>query len=331
MIIKYNLTLILNYDRIFNMEYFITGGAGFIGSHLVDRLIGAGKITVYDNLSSGRTEFIEKHTKKPGFKFIKGDLKDIDKLKKSIKGHNFVYHLAANPDVRFGGTVKETDLDLKEGTLVTYNVLESMRVNDIKNIVFSSSSVVYGETKTMPTPEDYGPCLPISLYGASKLASEGLITAFCHNFNMKYWIFRFANIVGGRQTHGILFDFIGKLKQNKKELEILGDGRQKKSYLLVDDCIDGIIFTVNNSNEQVNVYNLGCDDNIEVSGIAKTLLEEMDLKDTKIRYTGGNRGWSGDVPGMLLDVRKINKLGWRARHNSREAICQAIKRLLDAD
>ena len=201
-------------------RYFITGGAGFIGSHLADRLVNVGRVTVYDNLSSGSPEFISRHLERDNFNFIEADLLDFNTLKQAIAGHDVVFHLAANPDVKAGTSA--TDLDLKMGIVATYNVLEAMRLNQIKKVLFPSSSTVYGDAGTTPVSEDYGPLLPISLYGASKLSSEGLVSAFCHLFNMQGWIFRLANVVGSRLTHGVIFDFINKLKQNPKRLEILG-------------------------------------------------------------------------------------------------------------
>jgi UDP-glucose 4-epimerase len=228
------------------MSCFISGGAGFIGSHLVDKLIAQGcKVTVFDNLSSGRKDFLSQHSNNPAFKLIQGDLLETDKLKKAIKAHDVVFHLAANPDARRG--IEDTSLDLKLETIATYNVLESMRVNKIDKIVFSSSGTIYGETPVIPLPENYGPVLPISLYGAGKLACEGLISAFCSTFDMQAWIFRFANIVGSRTTHGVIYDFINKLKRNPHELEILGDGTQCKPYLHVSDCVNAILFAYKES------------------------------------------------------------------------------------
>jgi UDP-glucose 4-epimerase len=306
---------------------FITGGAGFIGSHLVDKMAKKGwHITVYDDLSSGKREFIKEHIGKKYFKFIKADLLDLEKLKKSIAGHDIVFHLSANPDIRHG--IRYTDIDLKQNTIVTYNILESMRQAGIKQIVFASTSAIYGEPKIMPTPEEYGPLYPISLYGASKLACEVLCTSFSHTFDMKCWIFRFANIVGGRGTHGIIYDFIAKLRKNPKELEILGDGKQTKSYLLVDDCVDAILYVQEHSKEQFNVFNLGSNDRLNITAIAKLLIEKMGLKHVKLSFTGGKRGWPGDVPQMSLSVEKLNKLGFKSRHSSREAVEIAIERML---
>jgi len=307
---------------------FVTGGAGFVGSSLVDRLVeGEGfQVTVYDNLSSGRKEFIAQHLKKPNFRFVKADLLDAKKLSESMRGHDLVFHLAANPDIRAG--IENPEVDLKQGTVATFNVLEAMRKNDVKKIAFSSSSVVYGEPKVFPTPEDYGPLQPISVYGASKLASEGLITAYSHTFDLQSWVYRFANIIGRRGTHGILVDFKEKLKTNRGELEVLGDGTQRKSYLLVDECADAMLYCFAHSKKQVNVFNLGCGDQITVSRIAEIFLEEAGLKNTKLRYTGGNRGWRGDVPEMFLDVSRLNALGWKAKHTSEEAVRKAVKELM---
>jgi len=304
-------------------KYFITGGAGFIGSHLVERVIGSGEVTVYDNLSSGRKEFIQQHLNKNNFQFIQADLLDFDTLNQAIANHDIVFHLAANPDVRAG--IANTKLDLQQGTLSTYNILEAMRLNKINKIVFASSSTVYGEAGTKAVAEDYGPLLPISLYGASKLACEGLISAFCHIFDMQAWIFRFANVVGDRASHGVIFDFINKLRQNPEELEVLGDGTQEKPYLYVSDCIDGILFGLQHSQEQVNILNLGTDSSTNVTTIANMLVEAMGLSVVKFKYTGGNRGWRGDVPQVRFDMTKMKNLGWKPGYSSDEAIRQSIK------
>jgi UDP-glucose 4-epimerase len=309
------------------MKYFVTGGAGFIGSHLVDRLIRDGEVKVYDNLSSGRKEFIQHHFVNSNFSFIEADLLDLDKLKREIAGFDVVFHLAANPEARLG--MEHTDLDLKQETIATYNVLEAMRTNNIKKIVFASSGTIYGETPIIPLPENYGPVLPISLYGAGKVASEGLITAFCHTFDMHCWIYRFANVVGDRGTHGVIYDFIHKLKKNPNQLEILGDGTQEKPYLWVGDCVEGMIFGFKNSNSQVNLFNLGTSSSIDVNTIAKMVVEEMGLKNVKLKYTGGDRGWRGDVPQVRFDTKKMSRLGWRARYSSSEAVRMAIKVLIE--
>lgn len=312
------------------MKAFVSGGAGFIGSHLVDSLIENGHtVTVYDNLSSGDKQFIQHHLHQENFTFIKADLLDLKRVKKEIQGHDIVFHLAANPHVRLGE--KQTDLDLNQGIVATYNILEAMRQSSIKKIVFSSSSVVYGETQESSLSETYGPTLPISLYGAGKLGAEGLISAFCGTFDFQTWIYRFANVVGARGTHGVIVDFIEKLKKNPKELEILGDGKQCKPYLYVSDCVDGILFGFTHAQEKMNLFNLSCDTTTTVTRIAEMVAEEMKLKNVSFKYTGGIRGWKGDVPRFQLDAQKINTLGWKATLTSDEAVRKAVEDVLHAN
>ncbi len=309
------------------MHVFITGGAGFIGSHLVDTLLARGdNVTVYDNLSSGEECFINHHQNNALFRFINADLLDKETLQQKMTDHDVVFHLAANPHVRLGET--QTDLDMKQGVIATYNVLESMRQHGIKNIVFSSSSVVYGETPGIPLPETYGPTLPISMYGAGKLGAEGLITAFCGTFQFQCWIYRFANVVGSRGTHGVIVDFIQKLRRNPKQLEILGNGKQQKPYLHVSDCVQGIMYGFDHANDQINIFNLGPETNTTVTRIAKLVVEEMNLEDVEFRYTGGIRGWKGDVPKFQLDASKIKKLGWKETYSSDNAVRKAIREVL---
>ena len=307
-------------------RYFVTGGAGFIGSHLVDRLIDRGFVTVCDNLSSGRLEFISHHLNRNNFRFIQADVLDLGALKEAVAYHDIVFHVAANPDIRAG--IGTTDLDLKTGIIATYNVLEAMRLNQIKRLVFTSSSAIYGEVGLAPVAEGYGPLLPISLYAASKIASEGIISAFCHLFEMQGWIFRLANVIGPRLTHGVIFDFLNKLKRNPEQLEILGDGSQQKPYLHVEDCVDGMLFGLDNSNQILNVFNLGSSSSTSVTTIAKTLVEQKGLKQVEFRYTGGNRGWSGDIPQVRLDVTTMSRLGWKAKYTSDEAVQKAITEML---
>jgi len=311
------------------MKAFITGGAGFIGSHLVDKLVNRGDfVTVYDNLSSGKKEFIKNHIEQNKVNFVEADLLDIEQVTKEIKNHDVVFHIAANPFVRLGE--KQTRLDLEQGVIATYDILEGMRQNNIKKIVFSSSSVVYAETPPIAIPETYGPTLPISLYGAGKLGAEGLISAFCGTFGFQAWIYRFANVVGIRGTHGVIVDFIEKLNKNPKELEILGDGKQQKPYLHALDIVDGMIYGFEHSNDQINLFNLGVDSNTTVTQIAKMIVEEMGLKDVKFNYTGGERGWAGDVPRFQLSTEKMKKLGWKPRYSSDEAVRKAIRETLDS-
>ena len=311
------------------MKAFVTGGAGFIGSHLVDKLIEEGhSVTAFDDLSSGYKEFIKHHFDNEKFSFIEGDLVDSEVVDKGIKDHDVVFHIAANPDVRLGA--QKPDIARKD-IIATYILLDAMRENNIKKIVFSSSSTIYGETPAFPLPEEYGPLLPISVYGAAKLAAEGLISSFCHTFDMQGWVFRFANVIGERGTHGVIVDFIRKLRKNPKELEILGDGKQRKPYLYVTECVDGMLFGFKNSNEGINLFNLGCETATEVTRIGEMIVEEMGLKDVSFKYTGGKRGWKGDIPHFQFDIGKIEKLGWKPEYSSDDAIRKTIQVLLSSN
>ena len=309
-------------------KILVTGGAGFIGSHLVDRLVEKGsQVTVFDNMSSGKMEFIEKHLENPDFTLIKGDLLNQEAIEKACKGIDFIFHVAANPDVKLGAS--DTRIHLNQNIMATYNLLEAMRKNNTEKITFTSTSTVYGEASIMPTPEDYGPLIPISLYGASKLACEALVTSYSHTFDMQAWIFRFANIVGPRSTHGITVDFVKKLRKNSNLLEILGDGKQEKSYLHVLECIDAILFVIENSKEKVNIFNIGSEDTISAIEIGKAVIEEIGLSNVKFTYTGGNRGWKGDVPRMRLGIEKMKNLGWKPVYTSERSIRETARALLD--
>ena len=308
-------------------KFFVTGGAGFIGSHLVDRLIQLGEVTVYDNFSSGKKEFIQHHLDRPNFRLIEDDLLNFKGLVKTLKGTDLVFHLAANPEARRG--IENTYLDLEQETLVTYNVLEAMKENEIGQIVFASSGTVYGDSGEIPVKEDYGPLLPISLYGAGKLACEGLISGFCGTFGMQAWIFRFANVVGSRATHGVIFDFVHKLIQNSAELEILGDGKQSKPYLHVSDCVEGILFALQNSADHINLFNLGTSGHTSVTAIAELVAQKMELGKVKFGFTGGQRGWPGDVPQTRYNVDKLKKLGWSPKSDSTSAAKLAVGEIVE--
>ncbi len=309
------------------MKVFITGGAGFIPSNLAERLVGNGhRVTAFDNLSLGRREFLEPLIDQGACTFIEADLLDREGLQLAMQGHDAVFHMAANSDISHGA--RHTDWDLKQGTQVTWNVLESMRLLGIQKIVFASTSAIYGEATVLPTPEDYGPLHPISLYGASKLACEGLITAFCHNFGLQSWIYRFANIVGRNGTHGALVDFIRRLRRDPGRLRVLGDGRQAKPYIEVGECVDAMLYGFEHGDEEVNCFNLACDGATSVTRIAEILLEEMGLEGAVLEYTGGARGWQGDVAQVRLDPARMNRLGWRAGLNSDEAVRRAARELL---
>jgi len=309
-------------------RHFITGGCGFIGSHLVDRLRSAGQqVTVYDNVSSGKRRWIEGHVDEDGFLFVEADLLDREALACAMAGHDVVWHLGANTDIP-GGSAR-TDLDLQNCTIATHNVLEAMRATEIDTLVFASSAAVYGDVPLQPLKETYAPLIPISLYGAAKLACEALISAYNHLFGINANVFRFANVVGGRMGHGVTYDFLGKLKRDPQNLEILGDGRQEKSYFLVEDCIEGMLCALRNGHRGFEVYNLGSETSTNVERIADIVAAEMGLNGVRRTYTGGPRGWPGDAPFVLLDTAKARSLGWRARHDSDAAIRIATRRLLE--
>ncbi len=307
---------------------FVTGGAGFIGSHLVDRLLEQGnRVTVYDNLVSGRRRNIEHHFDDERFQFVEADLLDGASLTDAMAGHNVVWHLGANTDIQTGNRV--TDLDLRNCTVATRNVLESMRSNSVNRILFASSACVYGDAPPQPLAETFGPLHPINLYGAGKLACEGLISAYCHLFGLQAWMFRFANVVGARMGHGVIFDFIQKLKRDPARMEILGDGNQEKPFFLVEDCIDGMMMAFLTSSAQYDVFNLGCGSQTSVTNIGRIVCQEMGLSDVPFDYTGGQRGWPGDVPVIHFSTDKMARLGWEAKHSSTEAVRIAASRLLD--
>jgi UDP-glucose 4-epimerase len=303
----------------------VTGGAGGIGSHLVAALRSRGwAVRIVDNFSSGTKANLAPFREDPLVGVMRQDVLDLPGLAPQFKGVDFVWHLSANPDVRRG--VQETDLDLKEGTIATRNVLEAMRLNGVRKIGFSSSSVVYGHPKVFPTPEDYAPLFPESLYGASKLACEGLISAFSHSFGLQSWIFRFANVVGPGATHGVIWDFLQKVKKDPKRLEVLGDGRQRKGYLWVEDCVEGMLWASEHAQERVNAFNIAPEDTIAVSEIAQRVLDITGIP-AKIEYTGGERGWPGDVPQQNLAIDRLKATGWRPKYRSREVVDMSIRAL----
>jgi UDP-glucose 4-epimerase len=311
-------------------QTLVTGGAGCIGSELAAALVELGhQVTVIDNLSSGKEEHISPLRTCPNFHFIHGDLLDSDLVDSVMEGKDIVYHLAANPDVKFAPG-DAMDKDLKQNTICTYHVLESMRRHGVRRLAFSSTSAVYGPSERQPIPED-SPMRPISLYGATKLACEAMIGAFQHLFSMDCWIFRFANIVGPkvRKTgRTVVGDFIDRLQQDSTHLRILGNGQQAKSYLLTEECVAAMLFVVENAPHRLQIFNLGCDDSLPVVRIADMVVEAMGLKHVRYEFTGGEGGWPGDVPRFRLDVGKINRLGWRAQHNSEQAVWHSIRSVL---
>lgn len=308
------------------MKAVVTGGAGFIGSHLVDALVAQGdEVTVIDNLSTGEFRHIAGHIGSGKVRFIREDLLG-DGWQDAIRGSDRVYHIAADPDVRASaGSPVRT---YAQNVTATVRVLEAMREDGIGEIVFTSTSTVYGEADIIPTPEDYPKMEPVSVYGGTKLAGEAMISSYAHSYGWRSWVFRFANIIGERSNHGVIWDFIHKLRRNPQELEILGDGRQAKSYCSVSACVDAVLFAVAHADEPFACFNIGSEDWIDVTSIATIVTEEMGLPDVSFRYTGGDRGWVGDVPRMLLSVEKLRALGWRPDTTSEASVREAARALI---
>lgn len=304
------------------MNYFVTGGAGFIGSNLVDRLLADGhRVTAYDNLSTGQRPFLADAQKSPRFALVEGDVLDLPLLKKAVAGHDFVFHLAANADVRFG--THHPDRDLQQNTIATFNVLEAMRVNGVKRIGFSSTGSVYGEAEVFPTPETAPFPIQTSLYAASKVAGEGLISAYAHGFGFQAFIFRFVSILGERYTHGHVFDFYAKLLANPHQIEVLGDGKQRKSYLYVQDCVTAIQTVIEKATDPVNVVNLGAGEYCQVDDSLGWICDRLGLK-PQVNHTGGARGWIGDSPFIFLDTAKLRSYGWKQTLTIREAVVRTL-------
>ncbi len=307
------------------MRALVTGGAGFIGSHLVDRLLKDGDFVVcVDDLSLGKMEHIEKHLENAKFVFVECDVSDRAGLEPVFAKYSVdtVFHLAANSDIQAG--MNDPEIDLRRTFLTTFTVLTCMKEYGVKKIVFASTSAIYGMQEGQ-IREDAGPLFPISSYGAAKLASEAYISAFVESSGMQAWIFRFPNIIGERLTHGVIYDFMRKLESNPRELVVLGDGRQEKPYMYVGDLIHGIMFVMSKANDRLNYFNLGVFDVTSVAEIARIVIEEMGVEDVSIKYTGGSKGWQGDVPRFQYDLEKVTKLGWRASLVSNEAVRYTVK------
>ncbi len=311
------------------MKAFITGGAGFIGSNLTDKLLQLGhKVIVYDNFCTGQKQFVEHNLSKKDYLLIEADALDKSKLTAAMRGADMVFHFQANADVR--GGIDNTQIDFDQNITGTHNVLEAMKANNIQRIAFASSATVYGEPKKIPTPEDIAP-IQTSLYGASKYAAEALIQAYCEYYDMQSWIFRFVSFMGPRYTHGVIFDFMRKLKKNSSVLEILGDGSQRKSYLHVEDGIEAILTAIEKSESKTNIFNLGNKEWINVIDLANIVCNTLDLKDVDYEFTGGTRGWKGDTPFVHLDIAKIKALGWDPKHSVRDTLVATINYLSEND
>lgn len=311
-------------------KWFVTGGAGFIGSHVVDTLVEAGcEVTVYDNLSLSTDKYLLPHIKNKAITFYRKDMLDLASLKKAMKGHDIVWHLGANTDIPSG--FKKRDIDVNNSFLATKNVMDAMLANNIQEMLFSSTGAVYGESIQGDFTEISGPLVPLSLYGAGKIACEAFISAYCNLFGMKAWMFRFGNVIGGRMSHGIIFDFLKKLKKDPTRLEILGTGKGQKNYFLVEECINGMLYTYHTQKKGPFPFlvNLGTNSRTTIMEIAAIIIEEMGLKDVKYTFTGTSRGWPGDQPVVLLDTTKINSLGWKSKKTSSEAVRIATQRMLN--
>jgi len=307
------------------MRYIVTGGAGFIGSNLVDRLLSLGHTVVaYDNFSTGVEAFLDQARTNPAFSLVRGDTLDLPVLAAAMHGCDAVFHLAANADVRFG--TEHPRKDLEQNTIATFNVLEAMRAADVRRIAFSSTGSIYGEADVFPTPERAPFPVQTSLYGASKLAGEGMIAAYCEGFGFQGYIFRFVSILGERYTHGHIFDFYKRLRDNPHELYVLGNGRQRKSYLYVQDCIDAIMLAMDTTQEKVNIFNLGADEYCQVNDSIGWITDHLGLS-PHLNYSGGERGWIGDSPFIFLDCGKIRGLGWQPKLTIRDGVIRTLEYL----
>jgi UDP-glucose 4-epimerase len=307
------------------VKAFVTGAAGFIGSNLVDRLLAAGhEVTGFDNFSTGFRRFLEGACGHPRFRLIEGDLLDLDLVKRAVGGSDFVIHLAANADVRFGPEHPRKDLD--QNAIATWNVLEAMRVSGVRRIAFSSTGSVYGEPEIHPTPEEAPFPVQTSLYGASKLAAEGLMTAYAAAFGIRTWIFRFVSILGERYTHGHVFDFYRQLLAHPDRLDVLGNGHQRKSYLYIQDCVSAILLAAEKCTAPVNIFNLGTDEYCEVNDSIGWISGHLGFA-PKLCYAGGERGWIGDSPFIFLDCSRMRALGWRPEATIQQAIIRTLEYL----
>jgi UDP-glucose 4-epimerase len=313
-------------------RFFLAGGAGFIGSHFTDRLLstpGIETVTLFDNFSSGREWHYAHHQGDARLRVIHGDVKDLAALERNMAGHDVVIHLASNPDIARAAT--KPDIDFREGTFLTQQILEAMRRTGVERLLYASGSGVYGDLGEREATEDFGPLIPVSTYGASKLAGEALIASYCAMFGITACAFRFGNVVGPRQTHGVGFDFVRHLRKQPDRLRVLGDGRQSKSYIYVEDMIDAVLLAHEKTLKSFEVYNVATGDYITVTEIAHLAMQVSGLsgEDVRIEYTGGDRGWKGDVPVVRLNTDRIQGLGWTCRRTSEQALCVSLHSMVE--
>jgi UDP-glucose 4-epimerase len=311
----------------------LTGGAGFIGSHVLDLLAPTGvEFTVYDNLTNGKLRYIEGHLSRSNVTFVKADILELERLVEITRGHDLVWHLAANTDIINSHDQPSRDLD--DCAVGTFNVVEAMRRTGVRDVIFASSGAVYGNIcAEQSVTEEAGPLLPVSTYGAGKIASEAFISSFCHVYGLRGWIYRFGNVLGARMTHGVIYDFLDRLRQDPTQLLVRGDGRQEKNYFLVEECIDGMLYGYCNiamdDDNPCGVFNLGTRTVTKVIDIARTVVDEMGLSEARIQVEGTKRAWPGDQPRVHFDVDKLTKLGWKSRLNSDESVRVAVRRMLN--
>jgi UDP-glucose 4-epimerase len=307
-------------------KVLIFGGAGFIGSHLAERLIREGaSVTVFDNLKTGRTANLAKIWKTPGFRFIEADVSDRKKVNATVPGHEIIFHFCDDSDIR--SAAEHPDTFVEQNIMGLFYVLEAMRKNGIRIILFPSSTTVFGELANPPASESHGPMMPLNIYGGAKLAAEGLISAWAHTYDLRAIVFRFVGIIGGRMDHGVVHDFVRKLQKDPAQLEILGDGTQRRSFVLVDDCIDAMLFALANAAKNYNLVHIGNVDQISINETAATIFEVMKLKSVKSNFTGGKVGWKGDVTSNFIAMETLTALKWKPRRSSREAVFEAASRL----
>lgn len=309
-----------------NKKILVFGGAGFIGSHLTERLVDMGaSVTVFDNLQTGRTANLSKVWEHPAFRFIQAEVRDRRKVEEIVPGHEIIFHFCDDSDIR--SAAAHPDTYVEQNILGLFYVLEAMRKNDIRVILFPSSTTVFGELANPPASEAHGPMRPLNLYGGAKLAAEGLISAWAHTYDFRALVFRFVGIIGGRMDHGVVHDFVRKLQKDPTQLEILGDGSQQRSFVLVDDCVEAMLFALARSAKNYQLVHIGNRDQISINETARAILEVMNLKNVKLNYTGGKVGWKGDVTSNFIATETLTTWGWKPPRSSREAVVEAARRL----
>lgn len=309
------------------MNILVTGGAGFIGSHLTEYLLSLGhRVTVFDDLSTGRTENLSAVIKHPNLVFVKGDICKAESITPVLEGQELVFHMCDNSDIRFAAEHPQTYLD--QNIYGLFHLMQAMRQHNVKKLIFPSSTTVLGDAKTIPAPETYGPLVPMNIYGGAKMACEGLISAWAHTFDIQAWIFRFVGIIGGRMDHGVVFDFVKKLNTNPESLEILGDGSQKRSFIIVNDCVEAMWKSFNElKDEQARVIHIGNVDQISINEVAKIITTELGFNKVQFSYSGGKVGWKGDAASNFIGTETLDKLSWKPKLTSAAAVAEAAKRI----